>query len=348
MSEDTQNNESNQASQSNLETKQIIEGLLMAAGKPLPINKIAEVFTDRERPETEELKAALKEIAEDCTSRGFELKQVASGYRFQVKQQYSEWVGKLWEEKPQRYSRALLETISIIAYRQPITRGEIEKIRGVAVSTNIIRTLMERDWVRVVGHRDVPGKPAMYATTREFLDYFNLKSLEELPTLSEVKELEDLEPELSLEEESPESRVLEFPSAEDMEEEFDVLDEEEEMAAAIGTRPIEEILGIQEEEEDDLDDLDEDDVVDTASGQDEDDVADTISEQDDTEASADSNEQADSDAGSVADGEQDEPVYAASDSAGPETVDEPASDDTENDAGDEPGEDQDREQRPPE
>ena len=348
MSEDTQNNESNQASQSNLETKQIIEGLLMAAGKPLPINKIAEVFTDRERPETEELKAALKEIAEDCTSRGFELKQVASGYRFQVKQQYSEWVGKLWEEKPQRYSRALLETISIIAYRQPITRGEIEKIRGVAVSTNIIRTLMERDWVRVVGHRDVPGKPAMYATTREFLDYFNLKSLEELPTLSEVKELEDLEPELSLEEESPESRVLEFPSAEDMEEEFDVLDEEEEMAAAIGTRPIEEILGIQEEEENDLDDLDEEDVVDTASGQDEDDVADTISEQDDTEASADSNEQADSDAGSVADGEQDEPVYAASDSAGPETVDEPASDDTENDAGDEPGEDQDREQRPPE
>jgi len=336
MSEDTQNNESNQASQSNLETKQIIEGLLMAAGKPLHINKIAEVFTDRERPETEELKAALKEIAEDCTSRGFELKQVASGYRFQVKQQYSEWVGKLWEEKPQRYSRALLETISIIAYRQPITRGEIEKIRGVAVSTNIIRTLMERDWVRVVGHRDVPGKPAMYATTREFLDYFNLKSLEELPTLSEVKELEDLEPELSLEEESPESRVLEFPSAEDMEEEFDVLDEEEEMAAAIGTRPIEEILGIQEEEEDDLDDLDEDDVADTAS------------EQDDAEASADSNEQADSDAGSVADGEQDEPVYASSDSAGPETVDEPASGDTENDAGDEPGEDEDREQRPPE
>ena len=336
MSEDTQNNESNQARQSNLETKQIIEGLLMAAGKPLPINKIAEVFTDRERPETEELKAALKEIAQDCASRGFELKQVASGYRFQVKQQYSEWVGKLWEEKPQRYSRALLETISIIAYRQPITRGEIEKIRGVAVSTNIIRTLMERDWVRVVGHRDVPGKPAMYATTREFLDYFNLKSLEELPTLSEVKELEDLEPELSLEEESPESRVLEFPSAEDMEEEFDVLDEEEEMAAAIGTRPIEEILGIQEEEEDDLDDLDEDDVADTAS------------EQDDAEASADSNEQADSDAGSVADGEQDEPVYASSDSAGPETVDEPASDDTENDAGEEPGEDQDREQRPPE
>lgn len=255
MSEDTQK------SQSGLATKQIIEGLLMAAGKPLPMSKIAEVFEDRERPEPEELKAVLKEIEQDCEARGFELKQVASGYRFQVKHQFSEWVGKLWEEKPQRYSRALLETISIIAYRQPITRGEIEKIRGVAVSTNIIRTLMEREWVRVVGHRDVPGRPAMYATTREFLDYFNLRSLEELPPLADVKELEDLEPELSLEDDAPESRVLEFPSAEDMEAEFDVLDEEEERAAAIGTRPIEEILGIQEEEpEEDWDDDFNDDV----------------------------------------------------------------------------------------
>lgn len=252
MSEDTQH------STSSLATKQIIEGLLMAAGKPLPMNKIAEVFSDNERPEPDELKAVLKEIGEDCAARGFELKQVASGYRFQVKQEYSEWVGKLWEEKPQRYSRALLETISIIAYRQPITRGEIEKIRGVAVSTNIIRTLMERNWVRVVGHRDVPGRPAMYATTREFLDYFNLKSLEELPTLAEVKELEDLEPELSLEEAAPESRVLAFPTVEDYENEFDVPDEEEERAAAIGTRPIEEILGIQEEE-DQIDDWDDDD-----------------------------------------------------------------------------------------
>ena len=257
MSEDTQK------SQSGLATKQIIEGLLMAAGKPLPMSKIAEVFEDPERPEPEELKAVLKEIEQDCEARGFELKQVASGYRFQVKQQFSEWVGKLWEEKPQRYSRALLETISIIAYRQPITRGEIEKIRGVAVSTNIIRTLMEREWVRVVGHRDVPGRPAMYATTREFLDYFNLTSLEELPPLADVKELEDLEPELSLEDDAPESRVLEFPSAEDMEAELDVLDEEEERAAAIGTRPIEEILGIQEEEpEEDWDDDFNDDVND--------------------------------------------------------------------------------------
>ena len=275
MSEDTQK------SQSGLATKQIIEGLLMAAGKPLPMSKIAEVFADRERPEPEELKAVLKEIEQDCEARGFELKQVASGYRFQVKQQFSEWVGKLWEEKPQRYSRALLETISIIAYRQPITRGEIEKIRGVAVSTNIIRTLMEREWVRVVGHRDVPGRPAMYATTREFLDYFNLRSLEELPPLADVKELEDLEPELSLEDDAPESRVLEFPSAEDMEAEFDVLDEEEERAAAIGTRPIEEILGIQEEEpEEDWDD-DFNDDVDAAPSDTEDGAADDAGEDND-------------------------------------------------------------------
>jgi len=275
MSEDTQK------SQSGLATKQIIEGLLMAAGKPLPMSKIAEVFADRERPEPEELKAVLKEIEQDCEARGFELKQVASGYRFQVKQQFSEWVGKLWEEKPQRYSRALLETISIIAYRQPITRGEIEKIRGVAVSTNIIRTLMEREWVRVVGHRDVPGRPAMYATTREFLDYFNLRSLEELPPLADVKELEDLEPELSLEDDAPESRVLEFPSAQDMEAEFDVLDEEEERAAAIGTRPIEEILGIQEEEpEEDWDD-DFNDDVDAAPSDTEDGAADDAGEDND-------------------------------------------------------------------
>jgi segregation and condensation protein B len=253
MSEDTQKAESI------METKQIIEGLLMAAGKPLPMNKIAEVFTDKERPEPDQLKAALKEIESDCEARGFELKKVASGYRFQVKQQYSDWVGKLWDEKPQRYSRALLETVSIIAYRQPVTRGEIEKIRGVAVSTNIIRTLMEREWVRIVGHRDVPGRPAMYATTKQFLDYFNLKSLDELPPLSDIRDMEDIAPELSLEEEGLVSRVLDFPSAEDQEDDFDVMDEEEELAAAIGTRPIEEILGIEDEPEELEEDWDDED-----------------------------------------------------------------------------------------
>jgi len=245
-----------------VETKQIIEGLLMAAGKPLPMSKIAEVFSEKERPEPDQLKAALKEIEEDCEARGFELKKVASGYRFQVKQQYSEWVGKLWEEKPQRYSRALLETISIIAYRQPVTRGEIEKIRGVAVSTNIIRTLMERDWVRIVGHRDVPGRPAMYATTKQFLDYFNLKSLDELPPLAEIRDMEELDPELSLEDEAPESRIIEFSTGEQIEGDYEVADEEEELAAAIGTRPIEEILGIQEEEpEEEWDEEEDDDGV---------------------------------------------------------------------------------------
>ena len=253
MSEETQ------AQATDMATKQIIEGLLMAAGKPLPMSKIAEVFPEKERPEPDQLKAALKEIEEDCEARGFELKKVASGYRFQVKQQFSEWVGKLWEEKPQRYSRALLETISIIAYRQPVTRGEIEKIRGVAVSTNIIRTLMERDWVRIVGHRDVPGRPAMFATTKQFLDYFNLKSLDELPPLAEIRDMEELDPGLSLDDEAPESRIIEFPSAEDQEDDYEVADEEEELAAAIGTRPIEEILGI-EEEEPEIEDWDDDDA----------------------------------------------------------------------------------------
>src|SRR6056300_242410 len=194
MSEESQNPEVKP--EVNTVTKQIIEGLLLAAGKPLPISKIADVFPEHERPETQELQAAIKAIELDCEQRGFELKKVASGYRFQVKQEFGEWVGKLWDERPQRYSRALLETISIIAYRQPITRGEIEKIRGVAVSTNIIRTLMEREWVRVVGHRDVPGRPAMFATTRHFLDYFNLKSLDQLPPLAEVRDFETLNAEL--------------------------------------------------------------------------------------------------------------------------------------------------------
>ena len=211
MSEESQNTETNPF------TKQIIEGLLLAAGKPLPMSKIAEVFPEKERPEPEALKAALKAIEEDCETRGFELKKVASGYRFQVKQEFGEWVGKLWDERPQRYSRALLETISIIAYRQPITRGEIEKIRGVAVSTNIIRTLIERDWVRVVGHRDVPGRPAMYASTKQFLDYFNLSSLDELPTLSEIKDLDKVNEELDLDDEIVESRTLEIPTDEDAE-----------------------------------------------------------------------------------------------------------------------------------
>jgi len=178
---------------------QILEGALMAAGEPVSLKRMGQLFDDLERPADDDIKAALEEVAERCSGRGYELVKVASGYRFQVRQNLSTWVGRLWQERPQRYSRALLETLSLIAYRQPITRGEIEEIRGVAVSSNIIKTLHERDWVRVVGHRDVPGRPAMYATTRQFLDYFNLQSLEDLPPLAEVKDLDNLSGDLPLE-----------------------------------------------------------------------------------------------------------------------------------------------------
>ncbi len=175
---------------------QIIEGALLAAGKAMTVAQIGDLFEEHERPETSAIREALKEVAERCEDRGFELKEVASGFRFQVRQNLSPWVGRLWQERPQKYSRALLETLSLIAYRQPITRGEIEEIRGVAVSSNIIKTLHEREWIRVVGHRDVPGRPAMYATTRQFLDYFNLKNLDQLPALAEIRDLETLTAEL--------------------------------------------------------------------------------------------------------------------------------------------------------
>ena len=179
---------------------QIVEGALLAAGKPLTVPQIAELFEEHERPENTDIREALKEVAERCEGRGFELQEVSSGFRFQVRQSLSTWVARLWHERPQKYSRALLETLALIAYRQPITRGEIEEIRGVAVSSNIIKTLHEREWIRVVGHRDVPGRPAMYATTRQFLDYFNLKSLDQLPALAEIRDLETLNAELGFSE----------------------------------------------------------------------------------------------------------------------------------------------------
>ena len=178
--------------------KKIIEGALLAAGKSLDLARLESLFEDEERPPRDQIKAALEEIESDCRNRGFQLKEIASGYRLQVNQELSTWVNRLWDEKPKRYSRAMLETLSLIAYRQPLTRGDIELVRGVAVSSDIIRTLQERDWVRVVGHRDVPGRPALYATTKQFLDYFNLKSLEHLPALSEIKDFAELDPELEL------------------------------------------------------------------------------------------------------------------------------------------------------
>jgi segregation and condensation protein B len=180
--------------------KRIIEGALLAAGKPMTVIQLEGLFEEDEiRPARDQIKAALEDIANELKGRGFELLQVASGYRFQVCDDLAPWIGRLWEEKPQKYSRALLETLALIAYRQPITRGDIEEIRGVAVSSNIIRTLMDRDWVRVVGHREVPGRPAMYATTKIFLDYFNLKSLDQLPPLAEIQDLDNLTAELGLE-----------------------------------------------------------------------------------------------------------------------------------------------------
>ena len=179
--------------------KNILEALLLASGEPLTTAQMAAVFSDEERPTLTEIGQALEQLAEDYLDRGVELKEVASGFRLQVRQEVNAWVSRLWEERPQRYSRALLETIALIAYRQPITRGDIEEVRGVSVRSNIIRTLQEREWIRVVGHRDVPGKPALFGTTKVFLDYFNLKSLDDLPSLAEIRDMDTLEPELDLE-----------------------------------------------------------------------------------------------------------------------------------------------------
>lgn len=226
--------------------QQIIEGLLLSAGRPLSVTALSELFLEGERPANEHIRDVLNTISLECEGRGFELKEVASGFRFQVRQKLSPWISRLSEEKPQRYTRALLETLGLIAYRQPITRGDIEEIRGVAVSSTIIRTLLDREWVRVVGHRDVPGRPAMFATTRHFLDYFNLKNLQELPPLADIRDLDQLNPELDLNDE--EGRVLVLPeeSADDEvlgedHNQAELLDEEEAMALA--KRPLDDILG---------------------------------------------------------------------------------------------------------
>jgi segregation and condensation protein B len=178
--------------------KNVIEAALLAAGRPLSLEELISVFDERDGTIAEEVKAAIAALREEYESRGLELLEVASGYRIQIRAAVAQPVSRLWQERPAKYSRALLETLALIAYRQPITRGEIEQIRGVAVNPNIIKPLHERNWIRVVGHRDVPGKPELLGTTREFLDYFNLKKLDDLPTLAQLKELEDLRVQLSL------------------------------------------------------------------------------------------------------------------------------------------------------
>ena len=245
--------------------KMIIEGLLLAAGRPLPLESIAAVFNEEERPENEELLGVLARIDEECGDRGFELTKVASGYRFQVKQELAEWVGKLWEERPPRYTRALLETLALVAYRQPITRGDIEEIRGVAVSSNIIRTLLDREWIRVVGQRDVPGRPSMFATTKQFHDYFNLESLQQLPALSEIRDIDGGAKDLGFEAELAAARVLEMPENAEDDASIELSDDEkaellaEEEAIALSQKPLDEILhpngrpdlqGTEDDEED--------------------------------------------------------------------------------------------------
>jgi segregation and condensation protein B len=213
--------------------KNILEAILMSAGKPLSADKLVKMFDEDARPSITDVKKQLQALVQDCEGRGIELVEVASGYRYQGRKEYGPWVAKLWEVKPQRYSRALLETLALIAYRQPVTRADIEEVRGVSVSSNIMKTLMEREWVQVVGHRDAPGRPAMYATTRQFLDYFNLKSLDQLPTLSEIKDLSKLEPELDLDntmsqvEEGTQPQADELSSDGPVEEQSDVIPENE-------------------------------------------------------------------------------------------------------------------------
>ncbi len=181
--------------------KTLLEALIGAADQPLSVNRLFDLFTgDLDQPGKDEIRKALQELVEETADRGMQIRQVASGYRLQVNPEYGSFVSRLFQQKPPRYSRALLETLALIAYRQPITRGEIEAIRGVSVSSNIIKTLQEREWVRTLGHKDVPGKPSLYGTTAQFLDYFNLKSLNELPTLSEIKDLDRFHPELAFNE----------------------------------------------------------------------------------------------------------------------------------------------------
>ena len=190
---------------------QVIEAVLLSASRPIDVQEIKRVFPEDEKPTREEIQQALQEIEEQCKDRGVELKKVSSGYRLQVRQSLSSYVAKLWEERPQRFSKATLETLALIAYRQPITRGEIEEIRGVTIGTQLMRGLMERGWVKIVGQRDVPGRPSLYSTTKEFLDYFGLQHLRELPELPELPDLQSLDMELPLEADNSSTDKEEMP-----------------------------------------------------------------------------------------------------------------------------------------
>lgn len=221
--------------------KQIIEAALLAAGRPLSLGQLQALFEEREQPEKQQLRQVLNELMEAYQGHGIEVVEVGSGFRIQVRAGLSPWVSRLWAERPPKYSRALLETLALIAYRQPITRGEIEDIRGVSVSSSIVKTLTEREWVRVVGHRDVPGKPALYATTKEFLDYFNLKSLNDLPTLAEIRDLDSINRELELSDPAKSAPGLDGESGGDAETDDEVIAENAEQLTDEPPEPAEAI-----------------------------------------------------------------------------------------------------------
>lgn len=230
--------------------RRIVEGALLAAGTALTVDRLLALFEENERPEKQELIEALTSLQTESEGRGFQLVEVASGWRYQVAQDLAYWVNRLWDEKPQKYSRALLETLSLIAYRQPITRSDIEEVRGVAVSSHIIRTLAEREWIKVVGHRDVPGRPSLYATTRHFLDYFGLKSLDELPTLSELKDIDGFNESLALDETAEEQDQID--EAKDDNRDADADEQRDDANISVDTDPqIEEVapLPLTPEEE---------------------------------------------------------------------------------------------------
>src|ERR1700722_15930107 len=218
--------------------KNVIEAALLAAGNPVPLTELQRLFEEAVRPDTGELRAALDALAAEYAGRGIELKETAGGFRIQVRRELAPEISRLWPERAARYSRALLETLALIAYRQPITRAEIEAVRGVAVNPNIIRTVIERNWVRVVGHRDVPGHPELLGTTREFLDYFGLKSLDELPPLAELKAMTDANLQLALPQDEPESAPVAEDSAADGGDADEGTDEDELSADGGGSREL--------------------------------------------------------------------------------------------------------------
>ena len=224
---------------SNDPLSRVLEAVLLAAGRPVGVEQLRELFEENERPTADDVRAALAELEASCADRAFELREVASGWRVQVRPQYAEVVSRLWQERPSRYSRALLETLALIAYRQPITRGEIEDIRGVTVSATIMRTLQERNWIRVVGHREVPGRPELLGTTRDFLDYFGLKSLDDLPTLAELRDLDDIKVQLEFPGGAPAPEVpsLPAPAAIDEVEDESAVEDDEPAAAPESDAP---------------------------------------------------------------------------------------------------------------